>query len=139
MFKKTIVFIFITGFLLTSCAAAPQVDNGSSPKEYEMITTDELQTLMDNDEKFAFINVHIPVAGNIPGTDAEIPFDKIEEYLDLLPQDKDEKIIIYCRSGSMGNTASHTLAQLGYTNVFNLEGGYVTWRASGLPFEELKK
>ena len=100
-----------------------------------MITVSELQELMDSEE-FTFVNVHIPLEGNISNTDAEIPFDEIENYLDLLPEDKDEKIVIYCRSGSMGDTASKTLVDLGYTNVSNLEGGYNAWNANGLPFEE---
>jgi rhodanese-related sulfurtransferase len=36
----------------------------------------------------------------------------------------------------MGDTAAQTLVDLGYTRVFNLEGGYIAWRAAGLPFVE---
>jgi rhodanese-related sulfurtransferase len=60
----------------------------------------------------------------------------MENYVSLLPENKNEKIIIYCRSGSMGDTASQTLVDLGFTDVSNLEGGYNLWKASGLPFEE---
>ena len=87
-------------------------------------------------EEFTLVNVHIPLEGNIPGTDAMIPFDEIEHHLDELPADKDAQIVLYCRSGSMSRTATQTLIGLGYTNVFDLEGGYNAWVANDLPFEE---
>ena len=134
MQHKTTLFI-ITGFLLASCAVLPDLGIKSTKSGYDMISVSELQGLLESEE-FTFVNVHIPLEGNISETDAEIPFNKIENYLDLLPEDKDEKVVIYCRSGSMGNTASQTLVDLGYTDVSNLEGGYNAWNANGLPFEE---
>lgn len=134
MYKK-IAFCILTGLLITSCTAFSNPGLASKPAGYAMITVSELQELMDSEE-FTLVNVHIPLEGNIFNTDAEIPFNEIENYLDLLPEDKDEKIVVYCRSGSMGDTASQTLVDLGYTDVSNLEGGYNAWKANGLPFEE---
>jgi len=134
MIQRLILFL-LAGLLLASCAMIPGLENSSTAKGYEMITVSDLQGLMDSEE-FTLVNVHIPLEGNISGTDAEIPFDEIENYLDILPTDKNEKIVIYCRSGSMGDTASQTLVNLGYTNVSNLEGGYNAWNAVGLPFEK---
>ena len=132
---KKIAFCIFTGLLISSCTAFINPGLAPKPADYAMITVSELQELMDSQE-FTFVNVHIPLEGNIYNTDAEIPFDEIENYMDLLPEDKDEKIVVYCRSGSMGDTASQTLADLGYTDVSNLEGGYNAWKANGLPFEE---
>jgi rhodanese-related sulfurtransferase len=108
----------------------------SSPLTYQTISVSELDSLVETND-IVLINVHIPLEGNIPGTDAEIPFNDIEAYLSALPTDKDEKIIVYCRSGSMGKTASQTLVELGYSDVSNLDGGYLAWIEYGLPFEEL--
>lgn len=134
MHKRVMQFTMI-GFLLASCAAVPGGGIFSSNTGYQMITVSDLQSLTAS-EDFTFVNVHIPLEGNIPGTDAEIPFNEVENYLDLLPEDKNEKIVLYCRSGSMSSEASQILVDLGYTNVFDLEGGYNAWVASGLPFEE---
>jgi rhodanese-related sulfurtransferase len=134
MINRATLFSLIL-LLAVSCTVLPGQGEETSNLGYEMITVPDLQELMDAEE-FTFVNVHIPLEGNIPGTDATIPFDQIKDYLDQLPENKDEKIILYCRSGSMGDIASQTLIDLGYTDVANLEGGYNVWQSMNLPFEE---
>ncbi|MBU0492127.1 MAG: hypothetical protein KKA73_23050 [Chloroflexi bacterium] len=116
-------------------AAAPQETTMLEPTSPpatapRLISVEELRTMLQNKD-FALINVHIPYEGEIPGTDANIPYNELEKYVDQLPQDKDARIVVYCRSGSMSATASQTLTQMGYTNVMDVQGGMVAWQAAG--------
>lgn len=86
---------------------------------------------MLEDEEVALINVHVPYEGEIPQTDAFIPFDDIASYTDELPEDKDAPIVLYCRTGRMSVEAAEALVDLGYTNVYNLDGGFVGWASEG--------
>jgi rhodanese-related sulfurtransferase len=108
-----------------------KVDAGS----YFNVTPPELKTMLGNKD-FVFINVHIPFAGNIAGTDLSIPYDEIEQNLAKLPADKNAKIVLYCRSGRMSAIAAEALVKLGYTNLWNLDGGMVAWEQAGY---EIKK
>jgi len=76
---------------------------------------------------FLFVNVHIPYAGEIEKTDAFIPYNEIEQNLAKFPADKKAKIFLYCQSGRMSAIAAETLVKLGYTNVWNLDGGMSGW------------
>jgi rhodanese-related sulfurtransferase len=76
------------------------------------------------------VNTHVPYEGELPQTDLFIPFDEIADHRDELPG-KDEKIILYCRSGSMSTTAAETLVRLGYTNVYEVDGGMRSWDEAG--------
>jgi rhodanese-related sulfurtransferase len=86
---------------------------------------------------FLFVNVHIPFEGDISGTDVSIPYDQITEpaNLALLPANKEDKIVLYCRSDRMSTIAAEELVKLGYTDVWNLDGGMVEWEQAGYPLE----
>lgn len=142
--KRTIAILSILfALLLAACKSNTQSANiqtqagqvGSVPGgSYRNTSVSELQkTLASKD--FTFVNVHIPFEGDIAETDLSIPYNKIEQNLDQLPAEKDAKIVLYCRSGRMSSIAAETLVSLGYTNVWNLEGGMIAWENAGLLLE----
>jgi rhodanese-related sulfurtransferase len=136
---KKIILILLGVLVLVACQTKPvagetvTVTGGS----YQNISPAELNTMLKNKD-FVFVNVHIPFAGNIADTDLSIPYDQIStsENLSQLPADKSAKIVLYCRSGRMSEIAAEELVSLGYTNLWNLDGGMVAWEQAG--FEILK-
>lgn len=95
-------------------------------EKYTNLSPDEFKTLI-SDESVHVIDVHIPEQEHIEGTDAFIPYNNIESFSDQLPKDKNTKIAIYCRTGSMSIIASEKLIEMGYENVYNLIGGKVAY------------
>jgi rhodanese-related sulfurtransferase len=86
-------------------------------------------------EDIFLVDVHTPEQQHIKGTDLFIPFNEIDKNQDKLPKDKDTAIYLYCEGGPMGNAAAKTLYELGYRNLFNLEGGTRAWRKAGFNLE----
>lgn len=140
--KKLFIFPLLILFWLTACQPAKTagpisgvpvaVDGGS----YRNVTAPELNTMLAQGKDFTFINVHIPFAGNIAGTDKSIPYDEIEQNLSQLPADKSAKIVLYCRSGRMSDIAARALVKLGYTNLWNLDGGMEAWQQAGYEIQK---
>jgi len=58
---------------------------------------------------------------------------EIEQHLDQLPTDLNAKLILYCKSVGMSAIAVRTLVGLGYTDVWNLDGGMIAWDEAGYP------
>jgi rhodanese-related sulfurtransferase len=136
--RRILYLLLISGLLLVGCgerepdsaADVVKTENG----QYTNISVPALQDMLA-EKDFVFVNVHIPFEGNIPDTDLSIPFDQIDQHLDQLPADQNAKIVLYCRSDRMSHDAARTLANLGYTNLYNLSGGFDAWSAAGLPLE----
>jgi rhodanese-related sulfurtransferase len=104
------------------------------PDYLKMITATELNQVMQK-EDIVLIDVHTPEQQHIKGTDLVIPYNEIEKYQDKLPKDKNTAIYLYCQGGPMGEAAAKSLYELGYRNLYNLEGGAKAWRKAGLDFE----
>lgn len=102
----------------------------------KQIGPDELATILEN-EDITLVDVHTPEQPHIKGTDAFIPFDQIKNRVNELPKNKDAKIVLYCRSGSMSRRASEDLVEMGYTNVYDLVGGTNGWKQMGYDVEDI--
>ena len=119
---KKMIFSLLLLPLLTACAASPQEPT------YRQISMDEAITLMQEESGYLILDVrtpeefkqaHIPDAINIPNE--AIGTEEISQ----LP-DKDQLILVYCRSGNRSKQASGKLAALGYTNIVEF-GGILDW------------
>ena len=119
---KKLLPIFITALLLVGCAVPAERE-----VSYRQITMDEAVAMME-EEGYIILDVrtaaefdekHIPGAINIPNE--TIGAEVIPE----LP-DKDQLILVYCRSGNRSKQASEKLVKLGYTNVVEF-GGIIDW------------
>jgi len=142
--RKTAFLILLSAIILTACtgggAGNESEDIGIGKPvnvaggSYTDISVEELEEMFVNKD-FIFVNVHIPFEGDIHDTDLSIPFDEINQHLDELPSDKNAKIVLYCRSGRMSSIAAEELVKAGYTDVYNLAGGFNAWEANGLPLE----
>ena len=119
--KKIIPFL-IALLLLAGCGAQ------SEESTYRQINAEEAATMMEEESGYIILDVrtaqeysekHIPGAINIPNE--TIGTEDIPE----LP-DKEQLILVYCRSGNRSKQASEKLVKLGYTNIVEF-GGINDW------------
>ena len=119
---KKLVPLFAALLLIAGCAA-PAQESG-----YRQVTAEEAIALMEKESGYIILDVrtaqeysekHIPKAVNIPNESIGT------EDLPALP-DKNQLILVYCRSGNRSKQASEKLAALGYTNVVEF-GGINSW------------
>lgn len=110
---KKIISLLVVILLLTACGES----------KYKTITTNEALELIDNGA--VVIDVRSAEeynTGHIKGA-INIPVDEISS----ITYDKNETLIIYCASGVRSANAVNELADLGYTSLYNLDGGLLNW------------
>ncbi len=92
------------------------------------ITVTELKQLRENKEDFQLIDVREPheyEAANLHGE--LIPLSTLPQSQDKIAKDK--KVVIMCRSGNRSGQAVRFLENLGFTNLYNLKGGILAYKA----------
>lgn len=82
--------------------------------------------LIDLRPREAFDAGHIGEARNVPAAQLESQAESLKKW-------RDRTVITYCDSGVTGAGAARTLAKLGFTKVFNLDGGLNAWVKDNLP------
>lgn len=95
---------------------------------YRQVTTEEAVNIMQTEENYVILDVRTAqefASGHIPGA-ALLPNETIGTEDILLLPDKDQLILVYCRSGNRSKQAAEKLAQLGYTNIVEF-GGINSW------------
>ena len=119
---KKILRIFLAALLLAGCAAPVEEIT------YRQINMDEAITMMEEESSYIILDVRTPeefaekhIPGAINVANETIGTDEIPE----LP-DKDQLILVYCRSGNRSKQASEKLVALGYTNIVEF-GGINDW------------
>jgi len=119
-----------TIFTLASCGGG---DDAGAAGGWDRVDSATLEQRMASEDVY-LVNVHVPYEGEIPGTDAFIPYTEIAGRLDELPDDG--TLVIYCRSGNMSTQSAQEMVDTGFSAFAELEGGFQAWEAAGLPFEK---
>ncbi len=113
--------------ILVQIIAAVLILSGCG-NSYTQISQDEAMQMMQEDTGYLIVDVRRPdeyAEGHIAGA-VNVPNEEIgDEMPEALP-DKDQILLVYCRSGNRSKEASQKLAGMGYTNVYEF-GGINTW------------
>ena len=122
---KKLVVILLSILLLTACG-----QNKEEVQEmvYVNITAQQAKELMDSQEDYIILDTRTQEEydeSHIPGA-ILIPYDEISEKAEGVLTDKNQLILVYCRSGRRSKLAAEDLVKLGYTNIKEF-GGIIDW------------
>lgn len=122
---KKLIPILLSALMFTGCSGT----SNSQTNTYRQITMDEAVTMMAQETGYIILDVRRPdefAAGHIPNA-INVPNETIgTAEISELP-DKNQLIMVYCRSGRRSKEASEKLVKLGYTNIVEF-GGILDWK-----------
>ena len=122
---KKLIFLLLAVMMLTACGQAKENDQGAV---YVNITAEEAKEIMDSEEGYIILDVRTQEEydqGHIPGA-IVISHEEIAEKAEEVLTDKNQLILVYCRSGRRSKIAAEALVELGYTNIKEF-GGIIDW------------
>ena len=131
---KKLFWIVLAALLLTACGqnreeTKPTEETPNTQEAvYMNITAQEAKEIMDREEGYVILDTRAQEEydeGHIPGA-ILIPHDEILQKAESLLTDKDQLILVYCRSGRRSKLAAEDLQKLGYTNIKEF-GGIIDW------------
>ena len=129
--RYTFLAVLAAGLLFSACTKK------NSESGWKSISQEEAHRILEEESGYILLDVrtkeefdekHIPKAVNVPNE--TIRNTRPEELPDL-----NQKILVYCRSGSRSKDASQKLADLGYTNILEI-GGIKTWEYDTVSSQE---
>ena len=122
---KKLVFLLLAVMMLTACGQDKENGQGAV---YVNITAEEAKQIMDTEEGYIILDARTQEEydeGHIPGA-IVISHEEITEKAEEVLTDKDQLILVYCRSGRRSKIAAEALVELGYTNIKEF-GGIIDW------------
>ena len=130
MVKKLILctaICVVCGLCYYGCGQAG-MESEESKMGYEQISQDEARLLMAESEDRIILDVRTKeeyAEGHIPGAIC-VPNETIGTEMPKELPDKEQLILVYCRSGNRSKKAAEKLVKIGYTNIKEF-GGIITW------------
>ena len=116
---KKLLLLFVTIVLIGCSSADAEFSFMSSWEARDLIEGGADVIVLDVRSEAEFLNGHIE--GSIL-----LPVHEIEDYAESILLDRNAVILVICQSGNRSRTASLALANLGFTNVYDI-GGIMSW------------
>ena len=126
--NKRFLIALLTFTLPFGCVGCSTDGSADGSATYEQISGAEAKALMDSESGYIIIDARTQEEydeGHIPGA-ILIPEYEIADRTEKELPDKDQLILVYCRSGRRSKIAAEELVKLGYTNVKEF-GGIIDW------------
>lgn len=125
--KATFLNLFFLGFLFASC-------NGQTKAKYESIAAVSFAEIIKSTPQAAIIDVRSPeeFAGQHIDNAVNIDWNGDNFEKTIGKYEKSQPIFVYCMSGGRSKKAAEKLAELGFSNIYELQGGIMKWNAAGL-------
>ena len=122
---KKCIWIFLVLFVFTACG---QTKENKQEAVYVNITAQQAKEIMDTQKGYVILDTRTQEEydeSHIPGA-ILIPHNEILEKAESILTDKNQLLLVYCRSGRRSKLASEDLVKLGYTNIKEF-GGIIDW------------
>lgn len=127
------------GLALVLLLLVAACSSGSDTATIELVSPEEaVQVIDDEPAGLVVLDIRTPEEFNDVRLANAINIDYYDaDFADQLDDlDKNDPYVMYCRSGNRSSNAVETMKELGFVEVYEIDGGIVNWYDSGFPVEQ---
>ena len=128
----------LVGLVLVVLLLAAACSSGSDTATIELVSPAEAAQVIDDDPAgLVVLDIRTPEEFNDVRLASAINVDFYDaDFADQLDGlDKNDPYVMYCRSGNRSSDAVQTMKDLGFVEVYEIDGGIVNWHDAGFPVE----
>ena len=128
------IFLIAVAFVSGAMLVWPLVRRGGGGPAVNTLEATQLinrqdALVLDVREQAEYAQSHILNSRGLPLSQIEARIGDIEKF-------KDKPVIVYCATGNRSSTAAAVMRKRGFSQVFNLSGGFAAWQQAGLPVQK---
>lgn len=112
--------------LLAGCSSSNEATKKVDPVEFSEVIAQPGVIILDVRTPEEFSAGHIANAININMADSNFSSE-------VSKLDKNATVAVYCRSANRSAVATNEMAELGFTDMYDMQGGIIDWQAAGGP------
>ena len=119
-----LIAIIMAGIILAGCMG------GESTDPHRVLKPNDAALMLNEETGIMLVDVRTPEefkTGFIKGA-VNIPLDELDKSAKKKLPDKDQTIMLYCKSGKRSAVAAEDLLEQGYTSILEIEGGITAWK-----------
>jgi phage shock protein E len=134
---RTLVLIGLVLVLALTACGDKEKDKKADPATYITLSVTEAHDRLSQNSTAVIVDVRQPEEWATTGVPVGATLISLPDFEQRAPAElpKDQDIYVICNSGNRSRTASDILIKLGYTKVFNVDGGIQAWLQASLPTE----
>ena len=123
------IYLLAMALIMASTGCTKSGGQTIPVQEFEnLLKTQTAQVLLDVRTPEEYAMSHIPGSNNLN-------VNAVDFEMQVKTIDKNTEVFVYCKSGSRSADAATILEKLGFTKVYNLDGGILAWQGSDKPVE----
>ena len=133
-----LITLTVFSFFAISCGNAAvsetaQIQQTTTQGQFTNVSTEYLNAAIKGGGNFVILDVRTPgeVAEGYIENAVNMDINNANFKTQAAELDKSETVYVYCRSGMRSQTASKVLIEMGFKDVRNVEGGYLSWAQNG--------
>ncbi len=126
-------FLIVAGFIGV-LAFIIKTELSRMSRTYKQVGVNEAVMLLNKDNTVVLdVREDKEIQGGLIKGAQHITLGNLTSNISTIGKNKQDPVLVYCRSGSRSGHACQQLTKAGYEDVSNLAGGILAWEAANLP------